>query len=53
MQTLYHETDISLYSNNFGFLRAPLSFEPDKSDADVIITGVPFDSATSGRPGCR
>ena len=50
---MYHETDISLYSNNFGFLRAPLSFEPDKSDADVIITGVPFDSATSGRPGCR
>lgn len=53
MQTLYHADDISLYSNAFGFLRAPLCFEPDKSDADVIITGVPFDAATSGRPGCR
>ncbi|MBQ5521683.1 MAG: arginase family protein, partial [Oscillospiraceae bacterium] len=53
MQTLYHADDISLYSNAFGFLRAPLSFEPDQSDADVIITGVPFDAATSGRPGCR
>lgn len=53
MQTLYHADDISLYSNAFGFLRAPLSFEPDKSDANVIITGVPFDAATSGRPGCR
>lgn len=49
MQTLYHADDISLYSNAFGFLRAPLCFEPDKSDADVIITGVPFDAATSGR----
>lgn len=47
MQTLYHADDISLYSNAFGFLRAPLCFEPDKSDADVIITGVPFDAATS------
>ena len=37
MQTLYHADDISLYSNAFGFLRAPLCFEPDKSDADVII----------------
>ena len=53
MQTLYHADDISLYSNAFGFLRAPLSSEPDKSDANVIITGVPFDAATSGRPGCR
>ena len=42
MQTLYHADDISLYSNAFGFLRAPLSFEPDQSDADVIITGVPL-----------
>ncbi len=52
-QTLRHQEDISLYANAFGFLRSPLSFEPENSDADVIITGIPFDMATSGRPGCR
>lgn len=53
MQTLYHAHDISLTSNAFGFLRFPLNFEPQNSDADVIITGVPFDMATSGRSGTR
>jgi agmatinase len=52
-QTLHRQEDISLYSNAFGFLRAPLCFEPEKSDADLVITGIPFDMATSGRPGCR
>ncbi|MDD7022359.1 MAG: agmatinase [Aeromonadales bacterium] len=52
-QTLRHQEDISLYSNAFGFLRAPLFFEPEKSDADAVVTGIPFDMATSGRPGCR
>lgn len=53
MQTLYHAHDISLTSNAFGFLRFPLDFEPQNSDADVIITGIPFDMATSGRAGTR
>jgi agmatinase len=53
METLYHAHDISLTSNAFGFLRFPLNFEPQNSDADVIITGVPFDMATSGRAGTR
>lgn len=53
METLYHAHDISLTSNAFGFLRFPLNFEPHRSDADVIITGVPFDMATSGRAGTR
>ena len=53
MQTLNHENDISLVSNAFGFLRTPLNFEPYSSDADVVITGVPFDMATSGRAGTR
>lgn len=52
-ETLHRQEDISLYSNAFGFLRSPLCFEPEKSDADTIITGIPFDMATSGRPGCR
>lgn len=53
METLYHAHDISLTSNAFGFLRFPLNFEPHNSQADVIITGVPFDMATSGRSGTR
>lgn len=53
MTTLYHKTDYSLYSNAFGFLRQPLNFDPVKSQADVIITGIPFDLATTGRSGCR
>lgn len=53
MQTLNHAHDISLVSNAFGFLRTPLNFKPYDSDADVVVTGVPFDMATSGRSGSR
>lgn len=52
-QTLNHQEDISLVSNGFGFLRAPLCFNPYEVEADVAITGVPFDMATSGRSGSR
>lgn len=51
--TLGHNEDISLVSNNFGFLRLPVNFTPETSDADWVITGVPFDSAVSGRSGTR
>ena len=51
--TLHREADASLYANNFGFKRFELNFDPEKSDADVVITGVPFDMATSGRSGAR
>ncbi len=51
--TLGHKEDISLISNAFGFLRLPLCFEPYESDADVAITGVPFDMACSARSGAR
>ncbi len=51
--TLGNQTDISLVSNAFGFLRLPLNFQPYTSDADWVITGVPFDMATSGRAGSR
>ncbi|MFC6276742.1 agmatinase [Psittacicella hinzii] len=51
--TLNHREDISLVSNNFGFLRLPVNFEPATSNADWVITGVPFDSAVSGRSGTR
>lgn len=49
MSTLGHQYDNSLVSNAFGFLRLPMNFQPYDSDADWVITGVPFDMATSGR----
>lgn len=51
--TLDNQFDNSLVSNAFGFLRLPLNFQPYSSDADWVITGVPFDMATSGRAGSR
>lgn len=53
MNTLGHQYDNSLVSNAFGFLRLPLEFNPYDSDADWVITGIPFDMATSGRSGSR
>ena len=52
-RTLGHQYDNSLVSNAFGFLRLPLEFNPYDSDADWVITGIPFDMATSGRSGGR
>ncbi len=53
MSNLGHQYDNSLDSNAFGFLRQPMNFQPYDSDADWVITGEPFDMATSGRPGGR
>lgn len=52
-QTLGGGEDSSLVANNFGFMRFPLCFKPYEVSADVAITGVPFDMATSGRAGAR
>lgn len=52
-QTLGGKEDTSLVANAFGFLRTPLTFQPYDTKADVAITGVPFDMATSGRSGSR
>jgi len=53
MTTIADKPDYSLYSNAFGYLRQPLDFNPIKSDADVVILGLPFDMATTGRSGGR
>ncbi|MGL9774491.1 MAG: agmatinase [Sodalis sp. (in: enterobacteria)] len=53
MTTLGYNYDNSLVSNAFGFLRLPLKFNPYATDADWVITGIPFDMATSGRAGSR
>jgi len=53
MTTLLDKPDYSLYSNAFGYLRQPLDFNPIASDADLVILGLPFDMATTGRSGGR
>ncbi|URJ32930.1 agmatinase [Candidatus Blochmannia vicinus] len=53
MHTLNYKYDNSLFSNAFGFLRFPLEFDPYNNNSDWVITGVPFDMATSGRSGSR
>lgn len=44
--TLGNQYDNSTVSNAFGFMRFPLNFQPYDSDAEWVITGVPFDAAT-------
>ena len=53
MTTIADKPDYSLYSNAFGYLRQPLDFNPIKSDADVVVLGLPFDMAATGRSGGR
>lgn len=53
MCTLQYKYDHSLFSNAFGFFRLPLEFDPYSKKCDWVITGVPFDMATSGRSGSR
>ena len=53
MTTLADKPDYSLYSNAFGYLRQPLDFRPTLSDADIVVLGLPFDMATTGRSGGR
>ncbi|GGB12980.1 agmatinase [Agarivorans gilvus] len=53
MSTLASHPDHSLYSNANTFLRQALNHQPQSSDADVVITGLPFDLATTGRSGAR
>ncbi|MCF1430829.1 MAG: agmatinase [Shewanella sp.] len=53
MTTIADKSDYSLFSNAFGYLRQPLDFKPVESDADVVVLGLPFDMAVSGRSGGR
>ncbi|QTH63584.1 agmatinase [Psychrosphaera ytuae] len=51
--SVFNQIDNSIYSNAMTFLRSPLTLDPTKSNADVVILGLPFDMATSGRSGAR
>ena len=48
----FYDASSNTYANNFSFLGCPLSRELDES-VDVVIIGVPYDLATSGRSGTR
>jgi len=53
MPHVFEQSDFSLYSNAMTFLRQPLVQNPVNADADIVILGIPFDMATSGRSGAR
>lgn len=50
---LFSKEDYSLYSNSMSFVRRPMVQNPVTAEADVVVLGVPFDMATSGRSGAR
>jgi len=53
MTHVFQQPDYSLYSNAMTFLRQPLVQNPIDADADIVVLGIPFDMATSGRSGAR
>lgn len=42
-----------MYANVFSYLSLPICEEATGGDADVAVLGLPYDLATSGRPGTR
>lgn len=53
MKNIFQQVDNSIYSNAMTFLRQPLSNDPANSNADIVVLGLPFDMATTGRSGAR
>lgn len=53
MKDIFNKADYSLYSNAMTFLRQPYIRDPRGEEADIVVLGVPFDMATSGRSGAR
>ena len=53
MKNIFQQVDNSIYSNAMTFLRQPLTTDPVNSDADIVVLGLPFDMATTGRSGAR
>lgn len=53
MDQFFQREETSLFSNPMTFLRQPLVQNPLNSDADIVVLGLPFDMATSGRSGAR
>jgi agmatinase len=43
----------SLVGNNFGYLGLPVDPHAAETKADIVVLGIPYDLATSGRAGAR
>ncbi|OQM34016.1 agmatinase [bacterium endosymbiont of Pedicinus badii] len=48
-----NQKNSSLVSNSFGFLKFPIVSNAYNSSSDFVVTGVPFDMASSGRSGSK
>jgi agmatinase len=53
MKNIFNQADESIYSNAMTFLRQPLVQNPLESAADIVVLGLPYDMATTGRSGAR
>ncbi|MEZ8140708.1 agmatinase [Enterovibrio norvegicus FF-33] len=53
MENVFSRKDDSLYSNPYSFLRLPMVNDPTETEADIVILGMPYDMATTGRSGAR
>jgi agmatinase len=42
-----------MFANVFSYMGVPLSRDVDNSETDVVVMGIPYDLATSGRAGTR
>ncbi|MDD1793313.1 agmatinase [Enterovibrio makurazakiensis] len=53
MENVFERKDDSLYSNAYSFLRLPMVKDPTATEADIVVLGMPYDMATTGRSGAR
>ncbi|KXF83418.1 agmatinase [Enterovibrio coralii] len=53
MENVFSRKDDSLYANPYSFLRLPMVKDPTDTAAEVVVLGMPYDMATTGRSGAR
>ncbi|MDD1779976.1 agmatinase [Enterovibrio sp. ZSDZ35] len=53
MENVFSRKDDSLYANPYSFLRLPMVKDPTDTAADIVVLGMPYDMATTGRSGAR
>jgi agmatinase len=53
MHTVFEKDNCMLFGNAMTFMRRPLVLNPLTVEADVVVLGLPYDMATSGRSGAR
>lgn len=53
MENVFSRKDDSLYANPYSFLRLPMVKDPTDTAAEIVVLGMPYDMATTGRSGAR